>query len=98
VEHWLDDLDRQLAARADATGMAPAPFAPNLIVHRSNTRLADDLAVVLRHAPALVITSVGSPAPVVPALHDAGAQVVADVATIRHAERALEAGRTGSCC
>ncbi len=36
----------------------------NLIVHRSNTRLADDLATLLRHAPQIVITSVGSPAPV----------------------------------
>lgn len=95
LEHWLDDLDRRLAAHADATGRAGASFAPNLIVHRSNTRLADDLAVVLRHTPALVITSVGSPAPVVPVLHDAGALVFADVATIRHAERALEAGADG---
>jgi nitronate monooxygenase len=64
-------------------------------VHRSNARLAQDLAVLLRHRPEIVITSVGSPAPVVKPLHDAGALVFADVASIRHAERAVEAGADG---
>ncbi|MFN5573418.1 MAG: NAD(P)H-dependent flavin oxidoreductase, partial [Bradyrhizobium sp.] len=43
----------------------------------------------------LVITSVGSPAPVIAPLHDAGALVLADVASLRHAERAVEAGADG---
>src|SRR5581483_2214448 len=72
-----------------------APFCPNLIVHRSNARLGEDLKVLLKHRPELVITSVGSPAPVLKPLHDAGAVVLADVATIRHAERAVEAGADG---
>lgn len=78
-------------------GQAPlvAPWCANLIVHRSNPRMAEDLAVLLRHAPEIVITSVGSPAPVVGPLHDAGALVFADVASLRHAERALEAGADG---
>ena len=76
------------------TGQA-APLCPNLIVHRSNTRLEQDLAVLLRHQPEIVITSVGSPAPVLKPLHDAGALVLADVASIRHAERAAEAGADG---
>jgi nitronate monooxygenase len=64
-------------------------------VHHSNARLADDLAVLLRHRPELVITSVGSPAAVVAPLHDIGAMVLADVASIRHAERAVAAGADG---
>jgi nitronate monooxygenase len=64
-------------------------------VHRSNARLEQDLAVLLRHRPEIVITSVGSPAPVLKPLHDAGALVLADVASIRHAERAAEAGADG---
>ncbi len=51
-----------------------------------------DLAVLLRHAPEIVITSVGSPAEVVAPLHDAGAFVFSDVASLRHAKRAIEAG------
>ena len=58
-----DELDAWLSAmreRLADSDSAPAPVAPNLIVHASNTRLADDLEVVLRHRPELVITSVGS--------------------------------------
>jgi nitronate monooxygenase len=51
--------------------------------------------VLLRHKPEMVITSVGSPAPVLKPLHDAGALVFADVASIRHAERAVKAGADG---
>jgi len=58
-------------------------------------RLKDDLACVVRHGAELVITSVGSPAPAVPALHDAGCLVLADVASLRHAELAIEAGADG---
>ena len=72
-----------------------APWCANLIVHRSNPRMRDDLAVLLRHAPEIVITSVGSPAAVVAPLHDAGALVFSDVASIRHAERAIAAGADG---
>ena len=76
-------------------GRKAAPLCPNLIVHRSNARLEQDLAVLLRHKPEIVITSVGSPAPVMKPLHDAGALVLADVASIRHAERAAAAGADG---
>ena len=51
--------------------------------------------MLLRHRPEMVITSVGSPAPVLAPLHDAGALVFADVASIRHAERAVAAGADG---
>ena len=86
LDSWLTDIR--------ATPLA-APWCANLIVHRSNTRLRDDLAVLLRHAPEIVITSVGSPAEVVTPLHDAGALVFSDVASIRHAERAIQAGADG---
>ncbi|CCD94063.1 conserved hypothetical protein [Bradyrhizobium sp. ORS 375] len=95
LDGWLHDIAGRLARSSDATGNAPAPVCPNLIVHRSNARLAADLAVLLRHRPELVITSVGSPAPVIAPLHDVGALVFADVASIRHAERAAEAGADG---
>ena len=78
LDRWLHDIAFRLR---DAPGAAP--YAPNLIVHRSNPRVAEDLAVLLRHAPELVITSVGSPAPVLGPLHDAGALVFADVASLR---------------
>jgi nitronate monooxygenase len=95
LDSWLLEIDARLRRRADEAGIACAPSCPNLIVHRSNARLADDLRIVLKHAPELVITSVGSPNAVLAPLHDAGALVFADVASIRHAERAVEAGADG---
>ena len=95
LDGWLREIESRTSRSSDASGVAAAPVCPNLIVHRSNMRLQDDLAVLLRHRPELVITSVGSPAPVIAPLHDAGALVLADVASLRHAERAVEAGADG---
>jgi nitronate monooxygenase len=95
LDHWLTEIEDRLRAQRDAGGRAPAPVCPNLIVHRSNARLDQDLAVLLKHRPEIVITSVGSPAQVVAPLHEAGALVLADVASIRHAERAIAAGADG---
>ena len=95
LEAWLTEIEMRLRLHEDETGRRTAPLCPNLIVHRSNARLEQDLAVLLRHRPEIVITSVGSPAPVLKPLHDAGALVLADVASIRHAERAAEAGADG---
>jgi len=93
LDDWLTKMKERL--RGDCTGQRDAPICPNLIVHRSNRRLQEDLQVLLKHRSEMVITSVGSPAPVIPALHDIGALVLADVASIRHAERAAEAGADG---
>jgi len=90
----IAELDAWLAEIKAATGGA-APFCPNLIVHRSNPRVADDLAAVLRARPEMVITSVGSPEPVMKPLKDAGCLVLADVASVRHAEKAVAAGVDG---
>ena len=54
--------------------------------------------MLLRHRPEMVITSVGSPAPVIGPLHDAGSLVLADVASIRHAERAVAPAPMAWCC
>ena len=95
LDDWLGDIEDRLRRHSEQSGKAAAPICPNLIVHRSNARLDQDLKVLLRHKPEIVITSVGSPAPVLALLHDSGALVFADVASIRHAERAVAAGADG---
>jgi nitronate monooxygenase len=95
LDAWLVEIGERLQRHADAGGKQPAPICPNLIVHRSNTRLEQDVNILLRHRPEMVITSVGSPAPVLRPLHDVGVLVFADVASIRHAERAVAAGADG---
>jgi nitronate monooxygenase len=95
LDGWLTEIESRLRQDSDASGRLAAPVCPNLIVHRSNARLREDLSVLLRHKVEMVITSVGSPAPVLAPLHDAGVLVFADVASIRHAERAVAAGADG---
>jgi nitronate monooxygenase len=84
-DEWLTRLGSMDAGHA--------PYAVNLIMRHN--RLLADLARVVEHRVPIVITSVGSPAPIMDQLHAAGALVLADVATLRHAHRAIEAGVDG---
>ncbi|MCK1603965.1 nitronate monooxygenase [Bradyrhizobium sp. 166] len=89
LEHWLTLIEYDLAK---LNGGA-APHCPNLIMRQA--RFADDLACLVRHKVEIVITSLGSPAPAIEPLHAIGCLVFADVASLRHAEKAIEAGADG---
>lgn len=90
----LEDLDQWLG-RMVAETKGGAPFAPNLIVHKSNTRLQEDAALVAQHKAPLVIASVGSPAPIMDTINGYGGRVFADIASMRHAEKAIATGVDG---
>ena len=85
-------LDAWLAEIKDRTRGTSGLFAANLILHPSNGRRDDDLDIVINHRVHWVITSVGSPVNVVERVHAYGGQVLADVATVRHARKAIQAG------
>jgi len=87
---WLEEIEERLAAFPNA-----APFGVNLIVHRSNPRLAADLEMVVKHKVPFVITSLGAVSDVVDAVHSYGGLVFHDVINRRHAEKAAEAGVNG---
>ncbi len=89
----LEQFDQWLTQIANALGPDDAPFCPNLIMRRDNMR--DELACLVRHRVELVITSVGAPDPAIAPLHDIGAKVFADIASVRHAEKAIKAGADG---
>lgn len=96
LEDWLVDIETSLAAaRAAKPEQIVAPYAVNLIMHASNSRRDTDLAILVRHRVPLVIASVGNPGPAVRAIHDYGGKVYCDVATVKHARRAIEAGVDG---
>jgi nitronate monooxygenase len=88
---WLTEL----GAREQTSTSPLGPVVPNLIVHQTNTRREADLAMVLDHRVPAVITSVGSPADVLPPLHEADVLVLADVASMKHVHRAIAAGVDG---
>ena len=91
LERWLHRIGEQVTARTPP-GRRPAPVGVNLVVHRSNARLADDLRTVIRGGAEVVVASVGSPREIVGPLHDAGIIVLADVASLRHVQRAAATG------
>lgn len=94
LDQWLGRIRAETGA-ATADGEKVAPFCPNIIVHKSNPRVPDDMKLVIKHKAELVIASVGSPEPIIGPLHDNGCLVYADIATLRHAEKAIAAGVDG---
>jgi nitronate monooxygenase len=93
LDEWFDEIDELV--RMSTSGHEPGPVVANLIVGRQNTRLDDDVDTVMRRVVPIVVTSVGSPKPVIGPLHDAGCIVLADVASMTHANKALDAGADG---
>ena len=88
-----DEFDQWIRIMKSAVRPQDAPFCPNLIIRRE--RLWDDVAAVVRHRCEMAITSVGAPDAVVEPLHEAGCLVFADVASVRHARKAIAAGVDG---
>jgi len=91
----LDELDQWMAT-LNATLPADAPpWAMNIMVHRSYARWEEELELVLRRRPPIVITALGSPAAVVEAIHGYGGLVFADVNSLTFAQKAAATGVDG---
>jgi nitronate monooxygenase len=84
---WLDDIEDGLRSQEN-----PAPWAVNIVLHKTNRRMADDLAVCVQRKVPVILTSKGAPADVFSRIHDYGGLVFHDVASARHAEKATLAG------
>ena len=96
LAEWLDQIIRSNAAYAEANpDEFVAPFAVNLIVHRSNDRLAEDLATVVEYEVPIVITSLGAREEVNEAVHSYGGIVLHDVINNKFARKAIEKGADG---
>ena len=69
LEEWLIRLRAALTE-------ADAPFAVNLIVHKTNPRLQEDLALCVKYQVPIVITSLGAMPEVNEAVHGYGGLVL----------------------
>jgi nitronate monooxygenase len=99
LDGWMSRITDGLArAREEQGAHTVAPWCANLVTHRSNARLADDLALVGRHRPPVVVTALGSPRPAVDVVHGYGGLVFADVVNLTLAHKAVEAGADGLAC
>lgn len=87
-EDWLQHLNRALTDQ-------DAPFAVNLIVHKTNARLEEDLALCVKYRVPIVITSLGARADVNEAVHSYGGIVLHDVINTMFARKAVDKGADG---
>ncbi|MCR0982991.1 NAD(P)H-dependent flavin oxidoreductase [Roseomonas populi] len=96
LDEWLAEIRERLDAHDAAHPDRPsAPFAINLIVHRSNDRLEHDLALCAKHRVPIVITSLGARPDVNEAVHAYGGYVLHDVINQTFARKAVEKGADG---
>ena len=93
---WLTRIHDELAAHDAAhPDRLSAPFAVNLIVHKSNDRLAFDLDLCVQHRVPIVITSLGAREDVNHAIHSYGGIVLHDVINNTFAHKAIDKGADG---
>ncbi|MDB5798967.1 MAG: nitronate monooxygenase [Paucimonas sp.] len=97
LDQWLTEIQDDLQAYKQANPDAIiGPIAVNQIVHHSNVRLAQDVETCVRHRIPIVISSLRAPPrEMLDAVHSYGGIVLHDVISIRHANKALEAGVDG---
>ena len=99
LDDWMKRITEGLArARDEQPAATIGPWCANLVTHSSNTRLADDLALLARYRPPIVVTALGSPKPAIEVVHGYGGVVIADVTTLPLARKAVAAGAGGLAC
>lgn len=99
LDEWMSRICEELAAiRAADPHALIGPWAANVVTHSTNTRLSDDLALIAKYRPPIVITALGSPRPVMETVHAYGGIVLADVVNLKLARKAVDAGADGLAC
>lgn len=95
LEEWIVEIRQAIATFEIETGKKAAPFGVNLIVHKSNPRVYEDLKILVKHEVPLLVTSLGAVSDVVDAIHSYGGVVFHDVVNARHGKKAMQAGVDG---
>jgi nitronate monooxygenase len=96
LDEWLHRITEELAAWDQEHPDRPsAPFAVNQIVHRSNTRLEQDMASCAKWRVPIVITSLGAIEEVNKGVHAWGGITLHDIINDRFARKAVQKGADG---
>jgi nitronate monooxygenase len=96
LDEWLHQITEELAAyNRDHPERPAAPYAVNQIVHKSNNRLQEDIAICAKWQVPVTITSLGAQEELNNAVHAWGGIVLHDVITDRFAHKAIEKGADG---
>jgi nitronate monooxygenase len=96
LDEWLAEITEALAAHNKAHPDNPAaPFAVNQIVHKSNVRLEEDMAMCVKYKVPVIITSLGAREEINQAAHSYGGVVLHDIINNKFAHKAIEKGADG---
>ncbi|KZE64045.1 2-nitropropane dioxygenase [Fictibacillus phosphorivorans] len=96
LENWMKHISKELHTVKETDPSAKiAPWGVNLIVHRTNKRFDEDLALIKKYEPPVVITSLGNPSDVTKMVHSYGGLVFSDVISLDHARKAAKTGIDG---
>jgi nitronate monooxygenase len=99
LEDWMKQITQGLARmQNEQPPETIGPWCANLITHSSNTRLPEDLALIAKYQPPVVVTALGSPKPAIDVVHGYGGIVLADVINLTLARKAVAAGADGLAC
>lgn len=82
--NYRTDQELRDAIRA-IKAQTKAPFGVNLIVNKSNPKMQSQLQILVEEKVHYIITSLGSPKPVIDAAHPAGIKVFCDVTNLEYA-------------
>lgn len=93
----LEALDKSFSeiTAALGTGKDALPWSVNIIVSKMYARSNDDLDLILKYKPPIVITSLGNPKEVVEKVHEYGGLVFSDVINLYHSKKAISVGVDG---
>jgi nitronate monooxygenase len=96
LDEWLHRITEELAAHnRDNPDRPAAPYAVNQIVHKSNNRLEEDIAMCAKWQVPITITSLGAREELNQAVHAWGGITLHDVINDRFARKAIEKGADG---
>jgi len=90
----LDESFSEITA-ALGTDKDALPWSVNIIVSKMYARSNDDLDLILKYKPPIVITSLGNPKEVVEKVHEYGGLVFSDVINLYHSKKAISVGVDG---
>ena len=80
LENWMQQI----------TISTSNPWAFNMITHKTYDRFAEELDLIKKFQPEIVITALGSPERVIETVHAYGGKVIADVNNINFARRCAD--------
>jgi nitronate monooxygenase len=99
LDAWMRQVTEGLAqARDTQENTTIGPWCANLVTHSSNSRLPEDLELIAKYKPPVVVTALGSPKPAISVVQSYGGRVFADVTSIALARKAVAAGADGLAC